>query len=710
MFEIRKQFRILGIGTMCAVSACNQMPQDSQGAGGDEIFSNHYEQLVAACVPDVVTGDVAFTIATTETLYLFKRPADGLVVANAVNGSGAECTFLPTKKITINGGDASGAKKVLLDYYNGTFGLATAAASATAGTGPRTVLTLGAGGGNQLKIRSTANYDTLTFGTLSTTSYGSIGVGTATAAPAAKTFPDISMTGVDDLVVSAGPGNDIITGQGGLPIGGTVAAPGALVGTIAMTVYGGDGNDTITSGAAGAAVNSLYGENGNDLFLQQVAKAHDVISGTNNGGAADFDTVDYSNRTGALTITLGDDLAAAGAVGSLTAATVAASADNDNFTINDGTLTKTFDYDVTGSAVIPGGHVRINISADTTAATVAARTVTAITGAGLALTATQPNLATGGVTLTLTPAGVKPAGAALTKNTGAFSVVDFTGGNAAITANDGESTELDSINADIENVIGGSAGDVIDASLATTNSHVLQGMGGDDTLTGSSQNDALWGGTGNDTLIGGLLVDTMNGGDGNDILRGGTGDDVIDGGGFNCVTATSASVPAISALCTTAAAAKSATLNPGVNTLDYSDRSAAVLVDLTGLAGAQVGEAGEKDLVTAASIQNIRGGSGVDTLTGDASSNIIWGGGGGDTISGGTGDDALYGEAGNDTIHGDAGNDFVSGGAGTNTLTGEAGNDFLDDTAGTAGTMDCGTGDADIGLPNATESSNMNCH
>jgi Ca2+-binding RTX toxin-like protein len=848
MFEIRRYFKTLGIGTLvcAAASACNPVPQSSGPGPGDhdDIFSNQYPVLAMACAVNGTTGDVTFTMATGETLYMFKRPADGLVVANAPTsgGSPTECTFATTKRITINATAVGNTgMKVLLDYYNGTFGMATAAAvagqAATAQTGPRTVINLGTTlTGNQVKFRGTANADTFTLGTLASTHYVALGVGTNATTPAgARSFPDASIVGITDVVISSGPGNDIITGQGGTPIGGTAVVPSvsALAGTVAMTVYGGNENDTITSGAAGTAVNYLYGEAGNDLFLQQVAKAHDVISGSNSGGAADTDTVDYSNRTGALTVTLGDTatpLAATGLItnvakasllnneafvlndgtqaattfrfktaadasasSTLTTVAVANLVDNDNFTLDDGTNpATTFDYDVSGTATIPGGHVRINVSGDTTADDVAVTTRAAINGVAgtLAITAGVPvsnvitlttdasstlsttptnNVADGGFSITAFSGGslYTAGGATMVDVTGAttaaqvaavvntaingvaggllitaantpgsnlvalindstgtagnvaitetvvnagFTVTGMSGGTAGVSANDGEATELDDVGPDIENVIGGSAGDSIDASLSTLSTHVLQGMGGDDVLTGSSLADTLWGGPGNDTLTGGTGVDILNGGDGNDTLIGGTGDDTIDGGGLNCAAGTSTA-------CTAAFMAKSAVagVNPGVNTLDYSDRSGAVTVDLTTLASAmQVGVVGEKDSIVivsmVVSVTNLRGGSGADILTGDGNNNIIWGGGGGDTIVAGGGDDTVYGEAGNDSIDGGNGNDVIIGGGGTNTLAGGAGNDLLDDTAGTGGTMDCGTGDADVGLPNGTSMVGATCH
>jgi Ca2+-binding RTX toxin-like protein len=706
MFDKRRGFRNFGMGLLIfGVSACGLPQEESDVPPSSEGFETaNIQPLTAACQIDVTTGNVTLNLAAGETAYLFKRMADGMVVTNALNTSNGECVFPTTKKININSTVASSNNhKVLIDFYGGTFGLATSAASATVGSGPQIVVALGTGTNNTVKVRGTSMADTFTYGTASGTTYLSMAFGTsATALGTARTFPDMSMTGVTDVVACGGPGNDSITGQGGVPIGGTALVPNPLAGTIAMTVYGGAGDDMIVSGAAGTAVNRLYGNAGNDLFPQQAAKAHDVISGSDSGGS-DTDTVDYSVRTGALTITLGDDAPASAATGSITLPVQASLVDNDHFTINDGTTSTIFEYQVSGSFGATSGRTTIDVSTLTTAAEVAAATVTAITG--LNVTAVQPDVATGVVSVAISTTGPKPAGAAITLGAGSISISDFAGGAAAVTANDGESGELDSLNADIENIIGGPANDVIDCSLATLVPHVLNGMGGNDTLTGSLMADTLWGGTGDDTLAGGGGIDTLNGGDGNDVMQGGLGNDLIDGGGFNCPVG-------VFAACTMTAAAKStvAGVNPGLNTLDYADRSVTVTVDLSTLATATtIGATGEKDAVTAGSIAYLRGGSGDDTLTGDINANIIWGGGGADTISGGDGNDALYGEAGNDIIHGGNSDDFVTGGAGTNQLFGDAGNDFVDNTSGTAGAIDCGAGDADIVLLNGSETSQTAC-
>jgi Ca2+-binding RTX toxin-like protein len=290
-------------------------------------------------------------------------------------------------------------------------------------------------------------------------------------------------------------------------------------------------------------------------------------------------------------------------------------------------------------------------------------------------------------------------------------VVDYSVRAATVTvtigdgnANDGEAGELDNVGATIENVIGGSAADNISAAAdLTVVAHTITGNDGDDTLTGGDAADILNGGKGNDTLTGGLGDDTLNGNDGddtliggadNDILNGNDGDDVLQGGTGND------------------------TLNggKGSDTADYSDRVAAVTVDLDGSKTlAQVGVAGEKDIInpsaSSADVENLRGGGANDILTGNGVANIIWGGGGNDTIRGGNGNDSLYGELGADDIDGQNGDDYIVGGGGIDTsLVGGAGNDTIDADDGAAdAAIDCGAGEADILLKDTMDVAIMGC-
>jgi Ca2+-binding RTX toxin-like protein len=124
------------------------------------------------------------------------------------------------------------------------------------------------------------------------------------------------------------------------------------------------------------------------------------------------------------------------------------------------------------------------------------------------------------------------------------------------TAYDGESSECDNVEPDVENVNGGSGNDIIIGNAAD---NYLKGGGGNDCIFGldgndvldggvagatlvspNSGNDSLFGGNGNDVVFasdfgnnsirGGDGNDTIVGFAGNDSLFGDAGDDVIDGG------------------------------------------------------------------------------------------------------------------------------------------------------------------------------------
>jgi Ca2+-binding RTX toxin-like protein len=348
-----------------------------------------------------------------------------------------------------------------------------------------------------------------------------------------------------------------------------------------------------------------------------------------------------------------------------------------------------------------------------TAPQVAAATYAVINGLAadaIAITAAY----VGGSTLITLEADADGGTANVTILTSANLADAVTGMSGGTDFDDGEAGEGDTIEADVENIVGGAGADTIDASLSAVK-HVLMGMGGNDTLTSAGLVDFLYGGAGNDTLIAGAGADFLYGGAGNDVLRGGTENDTINGGGVNCVAAVSAGsattpvVPYVNKNTCTSAVATAPT-NPGVDTLDYSDRTDPVTVDLTVAnltcsVGRVIGVGAECDSIAtfgtgaaaAASVRNIRGGDGADSLTGDAQDNMIWGGAGNDTITGGGGNDTLYGEADVDTINGGDGNDYLCGGAGTaNILNGDAGLDTVDASIGTNDVVDCGAGDGDI--------------
>ena len=145
-----------------------------------------------------------------------------------------------------------------------------------------------------------------------------------------------------------------------------------------------------------------------------------------------------------------------------------------------------------------------------------------------------------------------------------------------------------------------------------------------------AQNDVLLGEAGDDNLFGRAGHDSLAGGEGADILEGGSGNDALDGGA-------------------------------GTDTASYADKVAgeAVVVALNGvtLVTASVGSTAEDTL---RNLENLTGGAGNDTFTGDGLANCLSGGGGDDTLRGAGGNDLLQSGAGKDVLDGGAGIDTAS--------------------------------------------------
>src|SRR5262245_11952366 len=199
-----------------------------------------------------------------------------------------------------------------------------------------------------------------------------------------------------------------------------------------------------------------------------------------------------------------------------------------------------------------------------------------------------------------------------------------------------------------DDVLVGTSGDDVICGLGGND--VIHGRGGDDTLFGSDGDDLLDGGPGNDKLQGHWGRDRLLGGPGDDLLHGGGNADVLSGG-------------------------------PGVDTADYSTRTAAVRVSIG--RGANDGIRREHDNVRG-DVENVLGGSGADALVGNAKANRLDGRGGNDRLTGGSGSDALFGGRGDDRLQGR-------------------------DAARFRDMLDCGPGGGDAALANARDRVMRNC-
>src|SRR4051812_23461536 len=214
----------------------------------------------------------------------------------------------------------------------------------------------------------------------------------------------------------------------------------------------------------------------------------------------------------------------------------------------------------------------------------------------------------------------------------------------AIYGDDGNDTINGGLGLDA--LFGGKGNDVLNAG-ADPRGVFAYGEDGNDVINGNIGDDNLIGGDGNDTIHGGAGKDYLSGGSGNDWLMPGAGLNVVDGGDGN-------------------------------DTVDYSDSTAGVEVDLSFLGDRAAASGGYQGDVIGG-VENVVGSNFADSLTGDAGNNSLTGNGGNDRLIGLGGDDRLTGGTGTDT--------FVFGtGFGHDTVTDfdanpAGGQDFLDVSA-----------------------------
>ena len=247
----------------------------------------------------------------------------------------------------------------------------------------------------------------------------------------------------------------------------------------------------------------------------------------------------------------------------------------------------------------------------------------------------------------------------------------------------------------IENVDGGGGNDTI---IGDDNDNVLNGRGGNDTITGGLGNDTIDGGDGSDWVIysgasGSVTVDlaggTATGADGNDVLsniesvlgsssddsltgndaanflRGGGGNDTLNGGGQSAAEAIG---------------------QFWGDFADYRDAGTAVTVSLALQGGPQNTVGAGTD--TLSNFESLRGSDHNDVLTGDGNDNFLRGGLGDDTLNGGGGTDwadyrnANVGVTVSLATQGVAQNTGAEGSDTLNSIEGLAGGDSADTLTG----------------------------
>ncbi|HEX3762077.1 MAG TPA: hypothetical protein VHW23_25425 [Kofleriaceae bacterium] len=702
--------------------------------GYDGLGEETFALLTDTCTINTGTNTMSLQVRGGETLYLTLRAADSTVIADGQTAGGAECAVPSSYKIAVSeDGAHTGTEKVFLDYINGPFALgSTTAGTATAGI----TIALGAGSSLVVRGSSGADkiYLGSTYAA-SVLAHSWININGDTSPDVRfDGVTDVKVsTGVGADIISADGGNGT-TGTS-LDATITFSAYGGpdadtlTGGKGPSTLDGGDGDDKFIQTATLGPDNIIGGKGVDTVDYSVRTTAVNVtvctVCSTDPGGCIAADTTCRTAADGVFTTcgtaattaqtTCNTNAATAQTTCNTTAttaqttcntnaATAQTTCDTNADTAQTACLTGTggcSDQETACETACGGDSVCVAAcQADTTCSDACATTHTSAVATCTTnfTTATDPttgtcvtafNTATATCTTNFTTATgtcttnfTNASAACTTTRTGSYATCDATEtscqGGATVpfcsvcTGDDGFTGEGDTVNDDVEIVLGGKGGDTLSAYWAPCSDQAtvptvkctLKGNDGDDTLIGSSHND---------------LID---GGNGNDILQGGLGDDTLIGGA-------------------------------GVDTVSYADRTNPVKVSLDAAhpwVTGQQGETGENDSI-AGDIENLTGGAGNDLLRGNSSANIIHGGLGNDTIEGGAGNDSLYGDVGNDLLYGGAGNDMLVGGAGTDTLVGGDGDDFLDasdgpatadtvidcdgvnDSSGTAGTAP-GTSDA----------------
>jgi len=273
----------------------------------------------------------------------------------------------------------------------------------------------------------------------------------------------------------------------------------------------------------------------------------------------------------------------------------------------------------------------------------------------------------------------------------------------------------DNIETDVENVVGGAGDDVL---MGDADANRLDGGPGADAIfggDGTGADDTVIGGPGPDAVHGGGGDDLVMGGDGDDFLDGGPGADLLRGDGGNDRLAGRSGPDSIGG-------------GDGSDVADYSDATTPVTaapdgapndgaagegdnvdVDVEGAAGGSdsdvlVGNGGDGAFTGGDGDDRIDPGPGADSVTGgpgfDAVSYVTRGnsvtvdlgmpGGDGEAgenddvsadveqVTGGGGDDRLTGTGAANTLIGGGGNDRLTGGEGLDLLNGGDGDDVLD--------------------------------
>ncbi|MFE4834896.1 calcium-binding protein [Arthrobacter sp. NPDC056691] len=323
-------------------------------------------------------------------------------------------------------------------------------------------------------------------------------------------FPPIvpitcSAVGITQVVVNAGDLNDTVTSNS---FG------------VRTTIHGGSGNDTLMAGPASGPVN-FFGEDGGDVLLGGLnADVFDGGAGADTmiGGGSN-DLVDYSKREERVLVSL-DNAANDGQTfeGDNVAPDIESiSGGSGNDILTGSQLSNTIDGNG-GDDILNGGNGDDVLRGGPGADRVDGGSQNDRMEGG------DGNDVLVGGTLANTPSPLASDTDVLLGGPGT-DTADYTTRTVPVRvsiddlANDGQiggaAIEADNVRADVENIDGGSAADVLTGNDRTNR---IRGFAGADKIDGLGSNDSLTGGADNDTITGGAGTDAMAGNNGEDTI------------------------------------------------------------------------------------------------------------------------------------------------------------------------------------------------
>ena len=526
---------------------------------------------------------------------------------------------------------------------------------------------------------------------------------------------DDAITGTDENnVLKGNRGADTLSGLGG---------DDALAGDEGNDILHGGGGDDALDGGDGA--DQLLGDAGDDS----------LTGGTGNDdllGGEGEDNLLGDDGTDTLSGDAGDDFLAGGRGDDLLKG--GAGADVYSLRAGDG-----HDRIETGDTVEGGiGHDEILFDGIPSTALQFTRTATN----DLLITAVGYDAA---VTVTGWFAGVANQARRITASNAALSRFDINAlltaaGGADLTALAAAWQALDAYE-DHATLVGTSGADTLTVDPIWVGGTRLDGLNGNDTLTGGAADDTLIGGVGDDRLSGGAGddtfvyakdagFDTVDGGDGDDTLLSTTADGEIRLRSLQNVERIEARAPT-----SDQAIPKVNVYLESGQSIDLTNVELIDIHQILGESGAEIiaGSAGNDYIVGLSGNDTLNGGSGDDIISDGAGIDLSDGGDGIDTIDvsennvaitvdleaqrinygsntevilnfenatgtslddtlrgdvgantllGGSGNDSLFGSGGDDVLIGDIGNDNLNGGDGDDILIGGAGADALDGGSG----------------------------